>query len=193
MHLGKKEPKLAEKYIIEAYQQRKGNVPGLAESSNALALSLMYQERLQESKSWFDHALDLNLRSAHYRGAGQQCLNLIRWSAKSIANSGNPTEAEKFFVQGNKFYDDAKRYWKYLHKRNPPELESLERELRFCELLFEYILGMKNKYLKRHYFQDVMPNLEKLIEKYRQLKHTKKIDQCIDLKLKFQKLSLDIT
>ena len=189
LYLGRKKPEIAEKHFQESYLKRDGNVPGLAESSNALGLALMYQDKLESSRTWFDIALDLNLRTANYRGAGQQCLNLIRWHAKSIEQADDMQETERLFSEANRIYEDAKKYWSYLGRSPaPPELERLERKLRKCELDYEYVISINDKNKKVHHTRNAMDALEDILKDYKRLKHEPKTKQCQDLTSKFQKL-----
>lgn len=188
LYLGKKKPEIAEKYFQESYQSRGGNVPGLAESSNALGLALMYQEKLEQSRKWFDIALDLNLRTANYRGAGQQCLNLLRWHSKSIEKTKDMQEIEHLFSEGNKIYKDVKQYWSYLDRILPPETELLECELRKCELDYEYVFSINDKSTRIHHARNVTDSIENILKQYKRLEHETKIEQCENLKSKFQKL-----
>jgi len=148
----------------------------------------MYQEKLEQSRKWFDIALDLNLRTANYRGAGQQCLNLLRWYSKSIEKTNDIQKIEHLFSEGNKIYKDVKQYWSYLDRIPPPETEIFECELRKCELDYEYVFSINDKNRIIHHTRNAIDSIETILKQYKRLEHEAKIKQCGNLKSKFQRL-----
>ena len=130
------------------------------------------------------------MRTANYRGAGQQCLNLLRWHSKSIENVHDMQEIEHFFYEGNKIYKDVKQYWSYLDRIPPPETELLECELRKCELDYEYVFSINDENLRTDLTRNAIDSIENILKQYNILEQDAKIEQCKNLKSKFQKLVL---
>lgn len=131
----------SEKYLEKALRQRGCNLLGIAETNNALGITLMAKGKQDTAISHFHIALDANRRFGQERKVAQQYTNLIRCYAKSLEHHGELPKI-RYLEQGLQAYLSGVKSWLRITPYPPHEI--LECKLRLCEVFYEYaVLSQK--------------------------------------------------